>query len=249
MEKNKEFIVDNFQSLLNECKSLRKKLDSANYSKRTRFYAWMKKRQKLELTEDECYEIELDHFDKRDLKQIIQIICNELLKLIPPRKRKYAQKLIRNFRLPSEELTWEKLNAVSSAQSLPIESKNQCATCAKKISWWSFFSKDIDSQGNQFCSRNCREEFHDLVCDKCQIKIFDTPHYVNKEEKEGVICFDCANTKCVGCRKTIPHSTDYFQKLLPGPEGPKHKSNSAENYLPFCKACQAKKSHSAGEEE
>jgi len=95
----------------------------------------MKKRQKLELTEDDCYEVELDHFDKRDLKQIIQIICNELLKLIPPRKRKYAQKLISNFRLPSEELTWEKLNSVSSAQSLPAESKGQCATCAKKISW------------------------------------------------------------------------------------------------------------------
>jgi hypothetical protein len=95
----------------------------------------MKKRQKLELTEDDCYEIELDHFDKKDLKQIIQIICNELLKLIPPRKRKYAQKLIRNFRLPSEELTWEKLNAVSNAQSLPAESKSNCATCAKKINW------------------------------------------------------------------------------------------------------------------
>jgi len=64
-----------------------------------------------------------------------------------------------------------------------------------------------------------------------------------------VICFDCANTKCTGCRKTIPHSTDYFQKLLPGPEGQKNKNNSAGNYLPFCKACQAKKSHSSGEEE
>ena len=39
MEKNKEFIVDNFQSLLNECKNLRKKLEATNYSKRTKFYA------------------------------------------------------------------------------------------------------------------------------------------------------------------------------------------------------------------
>ncbi|CAJ0919116.1 489_t:CDS:2 [Entrophospora sp. SA101] len=138
--------------------------------------------------------------------------------------KKYAQKLIRNFRLPSEELTWEKLNAVSNAQSLPIE-------------------------GNQFCSSSCREEFHDLVCDKCQIKIFDTPHYVNKEEKEGVICFDCANTKCIECHKTIPHSSGYFQKLLPGPEGQKIKSSNTGNYLPLCRICQAKKTHQSGEED
>lgn len=39
MEKNKEFVVDNFQSLLKECKNLRRKLESASYSKRTKFYA------------------------------------------------------------------------------------------------------------------------------------------------------------------------------------------------------------------
>ncbi|RHZ36406.1 hypothetical protein [endosymbiont GvMRE of Glomus versiforme] len=252
MEANKEFIFDNFQSLLRECKSLKRKLEEDNYKERTKFYSWTKKRKKLELTEDYCYGIELDHFDKKELKQIIQLICNEILKLIrPPCKRKYAQRLICDFSLSSDDLTWEKLNSVSSSQSLPIEEKNRCATCAKKFSWWGFFSKDIDKQGNQFCSRSCREEFNDLFCDSCKKKIFDTPYYIDKDKEEGVICFDCVNTKCLGCRKYIPRSPDYFQKLLPGLQGEKNKSgDSAGNYLPLCKSCQAKKiNHQAEEEE
>lgn len=239
MEKNKEFFINHFKSLLSECKNLQKQLAAANYSKRDKFTAWIRRRQKLEMTEDICHEIELDYFDKNDLKKIIQIICNELLKLIPPRKRKHAQKLLINFRLPSEELTWEKLNAVSNAHSLAIENKNLCATCAKKINWWNFFSKHIDKEGNKFCSKRCEEAFHDLVCDKCQIKIIDTPHYLNKEEREGIICFDCANTKCLDCRKTIPRSQNYFQNLLPGPAG--EKENYSTSYSSLCKSCQEKK--------
>ncbi|RHZ36693.1 hypothetical protein [endosymbiont GvMRE of Glomus versiforme] len=249
MGANKEFVFDNFQSLLSECKSLRKKLGSANYSERIKFHKWMEKRQKLEITEDDCYEVELEYFDKKCLKQVIQIICNELLKLISPRKRKHAQKLICDFRLPSEKLSWERLNSVSSSQSLPIEGKNLCATCAKKISWWSFVSKNIDEQGNQFCSHSCREEFHHLICDKCNVKIFDTPYYINKEEREGIVCFDCASTKCLGCHKTILHSSDYFQKLLLGLEREKTRSSHSENYFPFCKSCQTKKISQTEEEE
>ena len=69
--KKKEFLIDNLKSLLQECKKLEKQLAGANYSRRTKFYAWIRKRQKLELIEDECHAMNLDAFDKIDLKKIV----------------------------------------------------------------------------------------------------------------------------------------------------------------------------------
>ena len=246
MEKNKEFIVKSFHSLLNECEILRKKPSLASSDKRGQFYLWRKKREKLEVIENDCHQVKLDHFDREDLKKIIEIISNELLKLISPRKRKYAKKLIADFSLPSQELTWEKLNSVSNFQSLALKSKNHCATCSRKITWRDFFSKYVDQTGNQFCSLNCYQEFHDIVCDNCQKKLlFDEPYYANPKEKEGIICFDCAGTKCSQCYKTILRSPEQIQKLLlPSSEDKKSEKVKTEAFNDFpllCKACQAKR--------
>jgi len=94
-----------------------------------------------------------------------------------------------------------------------------------------------------------------LLCDKCHSLISDTPYYLNKDEKEGVVCFDCINTECSQCRKIIPHSPDYLRQLLPGGENsssfPKENKNyqsdeenfsqGKKNYLPICKSCRAKR--------
>lgn len=79
------------------------------------------------------HKIELDEFDKVDVGKIMKIICDEWLKLFSPRKRKYAQKLMIKLKIPSDKLTWESLNSMSSDQSIPLGTKDQCATCTVSI--------------------------------------------------------------------------------------------------------------------
>jgi len=240
-------ILGYFKQLFEECKTLRKRLIKSSDT-REKFYAWLGKRKELEaienkINEDKSKGIELDWFDKEDLRKIVKIIYSELVQLIPPRKRKNAGELLKKSSIPSDEINWERLNAVPSAEPLAIVQGNRCATCSKEIKFWNIFNKQKDDKDNQFCSKKCFEKFYLLLCDKCQRKIEGTYYYSNDEKKEGSICFDCAAIKCLECSKTIVHSIDYSQEFLPGNQEHNSEKQYQEesHYSPVCKSCQLKK--------
>ncbi len=132
------------------------------------------------------------------------------------------------------------MSAFSSPFPLSISNqRNQCATCSKKLGWLNIFSKQVDKDGNQFCESKCFNKFYDLYCDKCnERKIGNPSYFINEEEKEGIMCFNCVSTECLKCHKTIPHSPEYLASYFQRAEKEKDKNFSEKNYFPLCKSCQ-----------
>src|SRR5215212_9271486 len=93
---NKEaesFIIGQLRSLFKECKKLQIKLVENNYTARERFELLKEKRRKLEAigSEFQAKNLKFNLFFKEDIEKIMKILTDELLKLVPPRKRSGAQ--------------------------------------------------------------------------------------------------------------------------------------------------------------
>lgn len=43
----------------------------------------------------------------------------------------------------------------------------------------------------------------------------ESPYYIDRDRQEGLLCFECASTKCSKCSKTILLPATYFEKLFP----------------------------------
>lgn len=137
---NKEeesFIIEQLESLFRECKKLQNKLVENKYTPRERFELLKEKRRKLEAVGSKfrAEEFKFDLFYKKDVEKIMKILIKELLKLVDPRKRNGARWLFSNLSIPTDHLTVEKLNTLSSSRPLAIGGKENCNTCAKKINW------------------------------------------------------------------------------------------------------------------
>lgn len=248
------FIIEQLEGLFRECKKLQNKLAENNYTPRERFELLKEKRRKLEAIGGKfrAEELRLDSFYENDVGKIMKILIKELLKLFQPRKRSGARWLFSNLAIPTDDLTQEKLTALSSSRPLAIGGEGNCATCTKKINWWNFFSKRTDRDSNHFCSQKCLEKFSSLRCDKCHGEIDpvnDNYQYVyetnerleigQKKEKLGIICSHCSLSKCSECSIYYLISPKQFQKLLPTTNERKEITETKNsNHLSICENCQ-----------
>lgn len=247
------YIVDYSKQLLNECLDLKAKITDYDKEKKIKFNDWKSKRERLEAIEgkyDQMNEAEKNWLTNRYIEPIRKIIYQEILKLLPPRKRKYARELL-NSSHSSHNLSWENLNLVPSSKSLSSGNETHCAACAKPVNWWSFFGKKKDGDGNLFCSQKCLNEFYSLVCDNCKMRIQGNFYYIDEERQVGTLCFLCGTVKCLGCFKTMPSPKNYFSGFLPiGNNGEvkklssnqQHNDQEKHNYMEsrFCKSCREK---------
>lgn len=245
-----ESITRHFNQLSKECSTLAERLNSSAISNRRKFAAWIEKRKKLEAVENE-YNQSQNQWSYQDrawlsaryTEPLVKFICNEILKLLSPRKRKYALSLLKASEVSSEVLSWEVINSVPSAHPLATGNEEQCATCTQKIDWRKFFSKCSDQEGNNFCSKKCKQEFWVIACDRCQDKIKKTEnfYYVDEIRQEGVLCFPCASIKCEECKRMfIPAKTSFPNYLLPH-ELKVPTSQKSPALASLCELCRLKK--------
>jgi hypothetical protein len=249
----KSFVIEQLEGLFRECKELQIKLAKNNYTPRERFEILKEKRRKLEAigSKFRAEGLKLDSFYKNDIEKIMKILTKELLKLFQPRKRNGARWLFSNLAIPTDDLTQEKLTALSSSRSLAISGEGNCVTCTKKINWWNFFSKRTDKDGNHFCSQKCLEKFYFLYCDKCHNEIdpvnenyqyvYETNERLEigqRKEKLGVICSHCSLNKCSECSVYYLISPKQFQKLLPAIGEGKEIAETKNEHSSICENCQ-----------
>lgn len=93
---NKEeenFIIEQLENLLKECKNLQKKLTENSYTARERFEFLKEKRRRLEAVGNKfrAEGLKFDSFYEKDVARIMKILVKELMKLVHPRKRNGAQ--------------------------------------------------------------------------------------------------------------------------------------------------------------